>query len=82
MCVKGVYKCSHIAHADIEGQGSVSTICVFIDSPVVGRKSHTDDVAMDINDMVQRVKKLLCTSLLPEDRTASGHLVRLDPFNA
>lgn len=38
---------------------SVSVLYVLIYLPVVWRKAHTNDVAVDIDDMVQGIKKLI-----------------------
>lgn len=54
---------------------------LFIHSPVVWRKAHTDDVAVDIDHVIQRVEKLVGPPLLAEHRPTSGHLVRLDPLD-
>lgn len=36
---------------------------------------------MDIDDVVQGIKKLIRTPLFTQNGTTSGHLVRLDPLN-
>lgn len=50
--------------------------------PVVWRKAHANDVTVDINNMIQGIKKLVWTSLFAENRTRSGHLFRPDSLNA
>lgn len=51
-------------------------------SPVVWRQAHADDVAVNVDHMVQRVKELVSAALLPQDRPRRGHLVRHDPLDA
>lgn len=50
--------------------------------PVVRRKAHSNDVAVNINNVVQRIKELLGAPLLSEHRAGGGHLVGLDALNA
>lgn len=50
-------------------------------SPVVRGEAHADDVPMDINDVIQRVKELNRAPLVPQHRPGGRHLMRQDPFN-
>lgn len=44
-------------------------------------EAHPNNVSMDINDVIQGVKKLVRTPLFAKDGPAGRHLVGFDPLN-